>query len=597
LTPDKDPEGTGSPTSPRSLAARADQYRNEVEKVVRTVGEHPQYELKRSVELSALSKKIEFVKDIQAIATSPIDFEKYLVIGADEATRAFVPVPNLADFDEANLRQVFEKYLQPVPQFQVFILKTSDGIPFVLLVIGKQRTRRILARVNVVNPDDLAPRLILREGDLWTKGDSTGKRLARPEDWDGVYEEVVERESEARTRRRTDQVMQQVIAQERLRATSGSVSTIPAYLSDDEFRAFVEGVCVEEDSKRLGLLLERLRDDLIEGWHSVRAYDEESIYSDPQAIIAIRAGSLKYRDDNFLPAMQRLTLLGLQIVKSGGSIRMFELTMELIRNTYNVSSELSGLRLATPRGSRSQHLGEHISHTTPALHCLLAVHIIGAYITGRRRFAYIPSIMNQPVVVAGLDPGVEAKSVLLAMWPLHCVWGEPLELKTRSGRIDLCKSKIMNDPVFSKLFGSESAALKGLMQFDYLIEWNSYLALGERTPQAVREYMRTRNPNVDFSFRTSLVAFELKYLAPLAVELFGSLRTGTSELLSQTLLDASVMPVLGKDTVSVFLECLRATEDDHERWMSEMHRFSFLSPWPEQLGNALKALPPRANRR
>jgi hypothetical protein len=57
------------------------------------------------------------------------------------------------------------------------------------------------------------------------------------------------------------------------------------------------------------------------------------------------------------------------------------------------------------------------------------------------------------------------------------------------------------------------------------------------------------------------------------------------------------MPVLGKDTVSVFLECLRATEDDHERWMSEMHRFSFLSPWPEQLGNALKALPPRANRR
>jgi Tat protein secretion system quality control protein TatD with DNase activity len=67
LTPDKDPEGTGSPTSPRSLAARADQYRNEVEKVVRTVGEHPQYELKRSVELSALSKKIEFVKDIQAI--------------------------------------------------------------------------------------------------------------------------------------------------------------------------------------------------------------------------------------------------------------------------------------------------------------------------------------------------------------------------------------------------------------------------------------------------------------------------------------------------------------------------------------------------
>lgn len=53
------------------------------------------------------------MKDVQSIATSRIDFEKYLVIGADEAQRAFVPVSNSADFNDANLRNIFKKYLTP----------------------------------------------------------------------------------------------------------------------------------------------------------------------------------------------------------------------------------------------------------------------------------------------------------------------------------------------------------------------------------------------------------------------------------------------------------------------------------------------------
>jgi hypothetical protein len=39
--------------------------------------------------------------------------------------------------------------------------------------------------------DDTKPKLLLKEGDLWTKGASAGKRLARAEDWDVVYESVL----------------------------------------------------------------------------------------------------------------------------------------------------------------------------------------------------------------------------------------------------------------------------------------------------------------------------------------------------------------------------------------------------------------------
>ena len=76
--------------------------------MVRTIGEHPQFELKRALDLSNLRQRIEFVKDLQSIATSEIASEKFLVIGADESTRQFVPVTNLQDFDEAMVRQQLE---------------------------------------------------------------------------------------------------------------------------------------------------------------------------------------------------------------------------------------------------------------------------------------------------------------------------------------------------------------------------------------------------------------------------------------------------------------------------------------------------------
>jgi hypothetical protein len=68
-----------------SLSVRAQWYRDETERVVRDIGEHPQYELKRAINLSSLHQRIDFIKDIQSIATSQIDAEKFLAVGADEA--------------------------------------------------------------------------------------------------------------------------------------------------------------------------------------------------------------------------------------------------------------------------------------------------------------------------------------------------------------------------------------------------------------------------------------------------------------------------------------------------------------------------------
>ena len=199
-----------------SLSERADKYRREVERVVQEVGEHPLYELKRSCNFDELPEKIEFVKDVQSICTSRIESEKYLVIGADDSAHAFVGVDNLADYDEVRISNRLEKYLQPLPRFEIFNFKASNGKDFVVLVFPKQRSRRILARETVEDTSGKVPKLLLRKGDLWTKGDSTGKRLATPADWDEVFEEYVEFETEKRTRQRTAHFLEQVIAREKL---------------------------------------------------------------------------------------------------------------------------------------------------------------------------------------------------------------------------------------------------------------------------------------------------------------------------------------------------------------------------------------------
>src|SRR5580704_12472343 len=102
------------PKEPAStLPERIAKYKETVEKVVTEVGEHRDFEMKRTCSLQSLIDKMEFVKDVQSIATSRIDSEKYLVIGADEKQRTFHPVSNASEFDEANVRQVLEKYLHP----------------------------------------------------------------------------------------------------------------------------------------------------------------------------------------------------------------------------------------------------------------------------------------------------------------------------------------------------------------------------------------------------------------------------------------------------------------------------------------------------
>jgi hypothetical protein len=114
------PDATPGTSTSASLSERAARYREEIEKIVAQVGEHPLCEMKRACSLQSLAGKIEFVKDIQSIATSRIQHERLLVIGADEASKSLGAVQNQEEFDDAAIRQILEKYLAPGARLRDF---------------------------------------------------------------------------------------------------------------------------------------------------------------------------------------------------------------------------------------------------------------------------------------------------------------------------------------------------------------------------------------------------------------------------------------------------------------------------------------------
>lgn len=368
--------------SSESLSDRALRYRDEIEKIVMGVGEHPLCEMKRACSLQDLSQKVEFAKDIQSIATSRIDSEKFLVIGVDEVSKSFAAVQNQAEFDDAAIRQLLGKYLVPAPQFEIFRLKSSEGIPFVVIVIPKQQSRRILAKATVEDRSGTKQKLLLREGDLWTKGATTGKRLAQPEDWDDIYSEIVETRVELQTRQRTAHLLEVAVARERI--SPNSRGGVPSAFNDLEFKALLEDLCTTQDAPRFNLLLERLRDDLVEGWYRVGGYERFSFGPNLNPI-NVKQSVADHIRNVFRPAMHWLTLAGIYTVKSSGPRAFFESVVALLAEVFNTSHRLTPLNAVMPLTTASANDESHLSRTVPALDSLVSLYLLGAYVMKRDR--------------------------------------------------------------------------------------------------------------------------------------------------------------------------------------------------------------------
>ncbi|MDQ5827719.1 MAG: putative DNA binding domain-containing protein, partial [Chloroflexota bacterium] len=218
-----------------------------VEEMIALVSEHPECELKREWRRDTPYHKAEFVKDFQSIANSsiPEDREKYIVVGADEPTRTITGCSH-ADYDEAGMRQLLETYLDPVPEFEILRLTSSEGQDFVIVRIPHQPNRPFVAKAAIRDNN----KTYLEEGEIWVKpgGEntgSTGKRRVRTRTEVLSLIDIEPRVQQA-VAARMEQLVPQIRLEERTRihgSTFSSISTFTA--TDEEFESYVEQLLSE----------------------------------------------------------------------------------------------------------------------------------------------------------------------------------------------------------------------------------------------------------------------------------------------------------------------------------------------------------------
>ena len=184
-----------------NYAEIVEQRRLNVIELVKNGVESDEIECKREWSLKRDDRfsQLRFVKLVQAIANTSRTSEGYLVIGADNKTKAFYNVKNHGDFDAADVTSFLSSYLDPPPLIQIYNnLSDGDGNTFVLVVFPPGQNRPVtLKKEGSIESEKFQ----LRAGEVWIKA-GTATSLANRRQLDEMYDERLDQSAETLARRR-----------------------------------------------------------------------------------------------------------------------------------------------------------------------------------------------------------------------------------------------------------------------------------------------------------------------------------------------------------------------------------------------------------
>lgn len=547
-----------------------------IEKLISTIGEHPECELKREWRKTDLRDKAEFIKDIQATANSliPEDKEKYIVVGADEKTRQIVGC-NHSAYDDADIQQLLENYLDPVPDFDVLRLRSANNVDYVVLRFPHQPNRPFVAKASII--DSQKQKIYLREGEIWLKPSgavtsSSGKRLVKSRtelisliDMTPHIQKAI-----ADTR---EQLIPIIRLEERTRLQGQTTDHISALTSsDEEFQSHIEQLLLNPNGipqNAIKVLLEKLREKTVEVWDvelDPYGYGSQIRPSDLQQI----------KETDFLPAMHRLVLLSLLFIKFSAPKECFEKVMDLLLQIFQVSNSLKNSTTGINRSDTVSTLGEHTSFTVPALESLLATYFLAGYeLSNRNQNVYMRHLLMKIVPeIRGTDDAPSKDFFMF--WPVTMNWGYP------DRRRDLLVSERFSiGDRLEKLAGGKKSIKAASLQIECLIDWHSFLSFqGQGEPETVRFYQENYS-GISTSFWPNFMKEPYELINPLIDKLWEAIHTeGQYDF---WLFDSRLSQIFGgidlarrKHVFARFLMYLQAKQAEYQR---QQNRGPYWMPW------------------
>jgi hypothetical protein len=496
-------EGTQDSPDPQGvLSKRVEQYRQEIQSLIKQGVEHPRFEFKRSCSIlrENLDDRLDFIKFLQGVANAEIAGERCITIGADPKEKLFYPVSNTDEFDPATVSGVVAKYLDPPPQFQVFNnLKTDDGQPFVLLVLDANQPRPIVVQTEGKRLDS---KVRLQVGEIWIKK-GTALQIASRADLDLMYKQRMEEEAEDRARKRYKHFSELsgtsypfVPSQTRLPVRELLVG--PA----SDLQGFAEELIAADDYPRFRMLLELARESLVQGWDGL-GFRGPGLPPDPKEYVSQVNGFFR---DEFLPSLQSAVTLGLMVVKYDFEINWFQSVVDMLLETFESSRGLQRLKF----GHVIQE-PDSLPWWRPAFEIYVGLRAVAAYALSRNRPRFLGAILPRFVARITVDDRPSPKTPVL-LWPLPNIFrGDELN----DGRSTFFWRERVST-AWGKYFGNYEKFLGPACELEFLLELNSYLGTDTLDDPKIKKWLEANGSGISFLYNPDLFAYDLHWTVPMA---------------------------------------------------------------------------------
>lgn len=354
-------------------------------------GEYSYLEVKEQVSWVTLEKKAEFIRDIQSLCNSlASEPSRYLVIGYNKHKKTFKDVENYQKFDDGKLVSMLSAYFEPEITFRTHAFTNNEGGNFVVMEFPTNKLSSPHIIKKEIKQQGKEP--ILNIGEIWIKGGGIGgsssKRRATRSDLYEMFDLYIERQIEKRTQLRVTEAMKTkqvgVIARELLLPENFDISLI--YKEDEVFLNIVKQIILGEKSTFLRELIESLRQNILGSWkkikyNAVKPEDLEKLFD--------LANDVK--NNQIQPSMRKLTLLGIQLVKTRSYPSIFESLLQILAEfySYGYKSEY-GIRSI----QNIKYPNENLSFSLPALESMSAFNLLGAYASKVNNSSYLSKIIN-----------------------------------------------------------------------------------------------------------------------------------------------------------------------------------------------------------
>ena len=226
-----------------------------------------------------------------------------------------------------------------------------------------------------------------------------------------MYEKHIDDEAENRARRRFEHLSQH------LKPTiyANPITSIPGrtLLVGDrsDLHTFAESTIAAGETVKLKMLIEMARERLVDEWGRVTppAFFEET---ETSAVV-------EFHRDGFVPSLDSIVDVGLQVIKFDGSEEWLELIVSMLLDSFEASRLQDGRNSGSVGRVRRETLFAYAAYEV-----YMAVRALATYAMMRQRFRFLKAILPRMVTIFMSDH-YDQMSEPLMFWPFHGNLGLP----------------------------------------------------------------------------------------------------------------------------------------------------------------------------